>query len=145
MKFSENLKTDFNLEIKNKMSKHKTKIGYASSSNPTYPVNLWIDLITAADYSYYKYFEKFSNSYHIQVIIIINITIIIIIFIFIYYFLFLEKGVSTVSQITHFVETYMAHVVNGVKIEPIFFEKNKFKFLLKKSLIDIQNIKNENE
>lgn len=58
-------------------------------NGPGYPINLWIDMISVADYSYYKFFNELSAWYQIE-------------------------GLPTKDQVTHLVETYIAHVVNGV-------------------------------
>ncbi len=61
------------------------------------PVNLWVDLVAIADHTYYKHFEDISTWYQLD-------------------------NFSTKVQTTHLVETFVAHVINGVK---------RFKFAVK--------------
>lgn len=48
-------------------------------------------MIAISDYSYYEYFEKFSSWYY-------------------------DEGLPVKSQVTHLIETYIVHVINGVNL-----------------------------
>lgn len=53
------------------------------------PINLWIDLVAVTDFSYFKFFNEHSAWYEID-------------------------SLSSREQVTYLIETYIAHVINGV-------------------------------
>lgn len=72
--------------MKNDKERRKSKRETNSKLRPT---NLWIDLVAVTDFSYFKFFNEHSAWYEID-------------------------NISSREQVTYLIETYIAHVVNGV-------------------------------